>query len=421
MLHTYRHCLTHMAYCELCNYHITNQPTNNQINYATNAANDTPLLFAQPILVTPDAGQDASTSLQVPSDLFITYTCMGLKDNRISHTQYAPSYPLTAIFCTKPTTQPTTLHAAAQHHNHRPTTNRNNSNHGASPDNRLHRADSLACNQTGSHRTFPDNTLPRQTHSSAASPDNTLPRRTHSSAASLVNKLPRRTHSPAVSPDICTTPDNQLPGANSLARSYTEPHCVATSPTDYHGTLAPVAGHNDPLLLFAQPPPQGFSTTPTRPGKSHHPTAPPPQGQTRQPTAPCNTTSSVLQSSTATTSRTTTNSFAPQGGDVATQLVSHIHSIRVHSRPPKATHSKHSRSHHDQSQVGTQRPITVIASARGTRSENKRTVLAWCVPRRVDPSAVPFDQSQSINKSKCRTTQYSAATTNQCFTHTGIV
>ena len=106
---------------------------------------------------------------------------------------------------------------------------------------------------------------------------------------------------------------------------------------------------------------------------------------------------------------------------VATQLVSHIHSIWVHSRPPKATHSKPSRSHHDQSQVGTQRPITVIASARGTQSENKRTVLTWCVPRRVDPSAVLFDQSQSINKSKCRTTQYSAATTNQCFTHTGIV
>jgi hypothetical protein len=106
---------------------------------------------------------------------------------------------------------------------------------------------------------------------------------------------------------------------------------------------------------------------------------------------------------------------------VTTQLVSHIHSIRVHSRLPKATHSKPSCSHHDQSQVGTQQPITVMASARGTRSENKRTVLAWCVSRRVDPSAVPFDQSQSINKSKCRTTQYCAATTNQCFTHTDIV
>jgi len=64
------------------------------------------------------------------------------------------------------------------------------------------------------------------------------------------------------------------------------------------------------------------------------------------------------------------------------------------TRPPKATHSKPSRSRHDQSQVGAQRPITVMASTQA-RGAIQRRVLAWCVPRQVDPSAVPCDQSQS--------------------------
>jgi len=114
-----------------------------------------------------------------------------------------------------------------------PTSTGAKATHGASPDIRLHRTDSLACSHTGLLRASPDNRLPRRTHSSTASPDhhaspdNRLPRRTHSSTASPDhhaspdNRLPRRTHSPAASPDFCATPDNQLPRTDSLAGSFT--------------------------------------------------------------------------------------------------------------------------------------------------------------------------------------------------------
>ena len=61
---------------------------------------------------------------------------------------------------------------------HRPTINR--STHRASPDTTPCRADPLTCSLARSH----------------ACPD---------------NRLPRQTHSPATSPDLCATPDNQLP------------------------------------------------------------------------------------------------------------------------------------------------------------------------------------------------------------------
>ena len=66
--------------------------------------------------------------------------------------------------------------------------------HSESPDNQLHRADSLACSNTGFLRASPDNRLPKRTHSSTASPDhhaspdNRL-HRTDSLACSLAGPL----------------------------------------------------------------------------------------------------------------------------------------------------------------------------------------------------------------------------------------
>jgi len=84
--------------------------------------------------------------------------------------------------------------------------------HGASPDNCLHRTDSLACSHTGLLCASPHNRLPRRTHLSTASTDH---------HASPDNRLPRRTHSSAASPDLSATLDNQLPRADSLAGSFT--------------------------------------------------------------------------------------------------------------------------------------------------------------------------------------------------------
>ena len=198
-----------------------------------------------PKVVTTRRDQDATTGLQAPSDLFTTYTRKWLKDERISARgtyQAAHSPPHSAP--SQPHNRP--LHAANQRHNQRRTNNRNNSNHGDTPDN---------------------------------------------------TKLQRRTQSPAVHRNLRNTV-TQLPGADPLARSSTAPHCVATPQTDYQGTLAPVAGRNNSLFLFAKPPP--------------------PQGPTQSPT-PCKTTGSDCQPSTATTSRKTTDSVSPQWGDVATQ------------------------------------------------------------------------------------------------------
>ena len=82
--------------------------------------------------------------------------------------------------------------------------------HGASLDNWLHRTDSLACSYNGLLRPSPD------------------------------IRLPRQTHSPAPSPDLCATPDNQLPRTDSLTGSFTRSTC-ASSPINYPGTQMPVA------------------------------------------------------------------------------------------------------------------------------------------------------------------------------------
>ena len=79
--------------------------------------------------------------------------------------------------------------------------------HGVSPDNRLHRAHSLASSHNGSPRASPVNKLPRRIHSSAASPVNMLPRRTHSPqfrrtpAQCRTTSCPEWTHSPAATQD----------------------------------------------------------------------------------------------------------------------------------------------------------------------------------------------------------------------------
>ena len=129
--------------------------------------------------------------------------------------------------------------------------------HGVSPDNRLHRADSLACSHTGPLRGSPDNRLPRKESfacSLAGSPcisgqqaaqdglTRLQPRRI--SMPLRTTGCPGRTHLPSASPDLCTTPDSQQPRMDSLACSSTG--TPASSPTDYLGTQTPVAGRTDP-------------------------------------------------------------------------------------------------------------------------------------------------------------------------------
>jgi hypothetical protein len=113
---------------------------------------------------------------------------------------------------------------------HQPINNRSRATHGASPDNRLHSADSLACSHTGPLRASPDNrlstgrltrpqprrifTLLRTTGSPRAdSPANSLAGSSSFSGQQAANG---RTQSPTASPDLCATPDNQLPRMHGL-------------------------------------------------------------------------------------------------------------------------------------------------------------------------------------------------------------
>jgi hypothetical protein len=124
-----------------------------------------------------------------------------------------------------------------------------NAIHGASLDNQLHRTDSLACSHTGPLRASLDNRLPR-THCLQPRQISTplwttgCPGHITCSLAGslrLSRQQAAQDTSPAASPDLCTTPDNQLPRMDSLACSSTGPLC-ASLPTDYPGTQMPVAG-----------------------------------------------------------------------------------------------------------------------------------------------------------------------------------
>jgi hypothetical protein len=91
---------------------------------------------------------------------------------------------------------------------HRPINNRSTATHGASPDNRLHSADSLACSHTGPLRASPDNRLPTD--------GLTRPQPCRIFTLLRTTGCPGRTHSPAASPDLCAMPDNQLPRTHRL-------------------------------------------------------------------------------------------------------------------------------------------------------------------------------------------------------------
>ena len=144
----------------------------------------------------------------------------------------------------------------------RPFTHRSTSNPRRFSGQSAAQADSLTYSHTGLLRAYPDH-RPRRADSLTCSP-----------------------------PDLCAPPDNQLPRTDPLACSFTGPLC-ASSPTDYPGSQAPVAGRQHLIApdhsacrrpgsarhrLFTRPAPQRSGT----PIVSSHPSASPepssPQG-----------------------------------------------------------------------------------------------------------------------------------------------
>ena len=251
---------------------------------------------------------------------------MWLKDDRTSHTRYAPSYPLTATFCTKSTT----VHATEQTHHQRPANNRNNSNHGDTPDNTK---------------------LQRRTHSHAARLTPAQHGHTAARSGPTRPQLNRTT--------LRSNTTDRLPGHLDASSRPQQPHCSCCSPTN-----AATTQHDN-----------------NEAGTNHQPTAPLPQGPTRHQTAPTKNISWTANHPRH-HSRKTTDSVSPQGGDVATQPCltcinresnKALQKQRVQNPRTLAT-TNHRPQHRNQSR-----------SRRPPQDAKRETKAVWCVSREDEP------------------------------------